>query len=373
MSEWIDVGSVEELKRETAETGVTQVRPGRYRLALSYKDGKFGAINGVCNHVGGPLGKGTLEGDYITCPWHYWKFHFQTGVGEPGFEADRVPMHEVKVENGRVLVSAEPTTKRAKAPHPRDSLTRKLERDPGPIRVVGISTTVMTPGHPRYSTSDALLTESLEAARETGAETKLLRLDDLRFKNCEGYFSKSFRACTWPCSITQADQKDEMRAVYEALIYWSDVALIATPIRWGSPSSLYVKMVERMNCIHDTSLHGELLIRNKIAGFIITGGQDGIQTVAGQLLCFWSEIGYLFPTFPFIAHSRGWTAEDMENNMRYVQQCKELKEGARDLAHRAVEYANIVLAHHKAKRKLVTRGGRKGYDASERAKEDAPA
>jgi hypothetical protein len=109
------------------------------------------------------------------------------------------------------------------------------------------------------------------------------------------------------------------------------------------------------------------------------GGSLGVRdtgllesAVAGQPLCFWSEIGYLFPTFPFIAHSRGWTAEDMENNMKYVQQSEELKAGARDLARRAVEYAQVVLAHHEAKRKLMTRGGRKGYDASERAKEEVP-
>jgi nitrite reductase/ring-hydroxylating ferredoxin subunit len=65
---------------------------GRTKIALTYRDGVFGAISGVCNHVGGPLGKGALDGDYVVCPWHYWKFHWLTGFGEPGFEADRVPV-----------------------------------------------------------------------------------------------------------------------------------------------------------------------------------------------------------------------------------------------------------------------------------------
>ena len=56
-----------------------------------------------------------------------------------------------------------------------------------------------------------------------------------------------------------------------------------------------------------------------MAGFIITGGQDNVQAVAGQMLGFFAEIGCQFPQFPYIAHSRGWWAEDMENNERYVQ------------------------------------------------------
>ena len=71
-----------------------------------------------------------------------------------------------------------------------------------------------------------------------------------------------------------------------------------------------------MNCIQNqvTIAEPQLLIRNKVAAFIITGGQDNVQAVAGQMLTFFAELGCQFPQFPFIAHSRGWTAEDMENN-----------------------------------------------------------
>jgi nitrite reductase/ring-hydroxylating ferredoxin subunit len=104
-SSWIDVGSSEEL----AAQSVQEVRAGKRRIALSCRDGRFGAISGVCNHVGGPLGRGRLDGDFVVCPWHYYKFHWQTGEGEPGYEADRVPSHGVKVEGGRVLVTEAPS------------------------------------------------------------------------------------------------------------------------------------------------------------------------------------------------------------------------------------------------------------------------
>ena len=44
-----------------------------------------------------------------------------------------------------------------------------------------------------------------------------------------------------------------------------------------------------------------------------------MQAVAGQMLIFFAELGCHFPQFPFIAHSRGWTAEDMENNVQHVR------------------------------------------------------
>src|SRR5262245_46934915 len=98
--EWIDVGAAEELARRELQP----VTAKRARIALSYRNGEFNAISGVCNHVGGPLGEGKLDGDYVVCPWHFWKFHYRTGEGEPGFEEDRVPSYPAKVENGRVLV-----------------------------------------------------------------------------------------------------------------------------------------------------------------------------------------------------------------------------------------------------------------------------
>ena len=55
-----------------------------------------------------------------------------------------MPSHAVKVENGRVLVSEAAVTKRGRLPHEPHPLAREPEREPGPIRVLGISTTSMT-------------------------------------------------------------------------------------------------------------------------------------------------------------------------------------------------------------------------------------
>jgi nitrite reductase/ring-hydroxylating ferredoxin subunit/multimeric flavodoxin WrbA len=357
-AKWEDLGPAKDFQQaELAEATL-----GRQKIAVSWREGKFGIVAGTCNHAGGPLGKGRLDGDYIVCPWHNWKFHRCTGEGEPGFEEDCVPAYELRVEKGRLQVRADNPTKRNKKPHDPHPLGRPIQRAPGGIRVAGISTTNMDEANPRYSTSDALLQVSLDHAREALlCETKLVRLSALSFRNCEGYYSKSAHACTWPCSITQMDASDQLDQVYEALVHWADVVLVSTPIRWGVASALYFKMAERLNCVQNQiTIRDNVLIRRKVAAFVITGGQDNVQGVAGEMLCFFSELGFHFPQFPYIAHSRGWSAEDMERNVEHVMKSTELREGAQQLAARAVDLAKILVSTCPVV-EHTPRGGRKAY------------
>jgi multimeric flavodoxin WrbA len=157
------------------------------------------------------------------------------------------------------------------------------------------------------------------------------------------------------------DPDDQMDEVYEAIVHWADVILVATPIRWGAASSLYFKMAERLNCVQNqVTIRNRVLIRNKVASFIVTGGQDNVQGVVGHLLTFFGELGFVFPQFPFIAHSRGWSAEDMENNVLQVQHSAELREGAAELVDRAIRLAAETLKAELTKDE-VARGGRKAH------------
>lgn len=355
---WVEIGKVADLRARPLQ----MVQLADKKLALSFRDGKFGLISNVCNHVGGPLSEGTIDDKgYVTCPWHYWKFERCTGLGEPGFEQDKVPAYILKEEGGKLFADLASVTRRNHLPHDPHPLARKIERADGPPRVVGISTTSMTEEHPRFSASDALLQCALEHAAESGAQTQLIRLHELTFRACEGFYSKSARACTWPCSITAMDSKDQLDRVYEAFVHWADVLLVATPIRWGAASSLYYKMVERMNCIQNQiTTHNRVLMKNKVAAFIIIGGQDNVQAVAGQMLGFFSEIGCAVPPFPFVGHSRGWAAEDMENNVREVQHSEALREGTRALVDRALKLSASLLGGTVYGDQLA-RGGRKAF------------
>ncbi len=353
---WVAAGKVAELSQRELQ----QITVGRTKIALCFRDGQFSALSGVCNHVGGPLGEGTVDDGYVTCPWHFWKFHWQTGKTRPEVGDGSVPVYATRIEGDQLWIDLGSATERKKIPHPPHPLARPIERRPGPIRVVGISTTMMNAQFPRPSTSEILLEKALEQAAAAGCETQSIRLRDLNFRHCEGFYSKSAHACTWPCSITQMDPTDQLDRVYEAFVHWADAILITTSIRWGAPSSLYQKMVERMNCIQNQeTIARRHLLKHKAAAFIITGGQDNIQAVAGQMLGFFAELGCQFPQFPYIAHSRGWSAEDMENNIRYVQESQDLHNGARSLAARTIDMAQLLVqgAIHDVG---IVPGGRKG-------------
>ncbi len=79
-------------------------------------------------------------------------------------------------------------------------------------------------------------------------------------------------------------------------------------------------MVERLNCVQNqVTIANRVLTQNKVAGFIITGGQDNVQAVAAQLLGFFAE---------------------------GVQRSEELHEASRSLAQRARESCTAPVRRH---------------------------
>jgi nitrite reductase/ring-hydroxylating ferredoxin subunit/multimeric flavodoxin WrbA len=358
MTTWQRLGTREELLARAPFS----VRVERHAIAVFNHEGRLCAIGNTCNHRGGPLCEGRRRGEYVACPWHGWEYSVVTGRGPEGYDEEQVPVFELEEREDGVYLATPPASPRKLLKHKPSHLLEAHPKPPGaPPRVLGLSTTAIDAGNPRYSTSEALLEHALaEAGGALGAETRLLRLRDLRFRPCEGNYSKAARACTWPCAITERDPEDELAAVYEGLVHWADVVLVATPIRWGAASSLYFKMAERLNCVQNQiTLRDRVLIRNKVAAFVITGGQDNVQAVAGSLLTFWAELGFVFPPFPFIAHSRGWDAEDMERNVRQVKASAALREAAGQLAGRALDLWRVLDRHRAELEKPMERSGRK--------------
>jgi len=322
------------------------VQVGAQKVVLFHFNNEITAIANACLHKAGPLGLGLVEkkydGLYVTCPWHGWEYNIKTGSAPPGFK-DQQALYEVKLEGDDILISAQPVKKAHRAVHDlkviEDLVKLQYQTTPGSKNILGISTTNMNDELPRYSTSEAALELALDYAKEHhGAATKMLKLRELGFRACEGYYSQHVNACTWPCSITEMQQDDGMTQVYRDMILWADIILVATPIRWGNPSSLYFKMAERLNCVQNQiTIKGKVLIKNKVASFIITGGQDNIQQVAGQMMVFFTDLGFTFPPFSFLGWSRGWTAEDMDKNVMQFKRSEYIKRTAKELVDNCVE------------------------------------
>jgi nitrite reductase/ring-hydroxylating ferredoxin subunit len=78
---------------------------GERIVALFNVAGTFHALDGICPHQGGPLGKGRLTGCIITCPWHGFQFDVTTGQHLTSKSLVQ-PRLEVKVEGDDVYVDS---------------------------------------------------------------------------------------------------------------------------------------------------------------------------------------------------------------------------------------------------------------------------
>lgn len=102
MARWIRIALLDECPPGKAIERVAEDRI----VALFNVEGRFYALDGVCPHQGGPLGKGCLSGPILTCPWHGWQFDVRSGRHQLSRTLVQ-PRFEVRVEGGDVLVDLE--------------------------------------------------------------------------------------------------------------------------------------------------------------------------------------------------------------------------------------------------------------------------
>lgn len=79
MDDWIEAAKLADVPEGTT----AEVVVGDAILALIHAGGEVHALDGMCAHQGGPLGKGRVEsrpdGCTLTCPWHGWQYDPATG------------------------------------------------------------------------------------------------------------------------------------------------------------------------------------------------------------------------------------------------------------------------------------------------------
>jgi nitrite reductase (NADH) small subunit len=102
VANWQRVAAVSELA--AGECG--EYVAGDRIVALFNVAGTFYALDGICPHQGGPLGKGSLSGCIVTCPWHGFQFDVTTGQHQTSKSLVH-PRFPVKVENDGVWVDLE--------------------------------------------------------------------------------------------------------------------------------------------------------------------------------------------------------------------------------------------------------------------------
>jgi nitrite reductase/ring-hydroxylating ferredoxin subunit/DMSO/TMAO reductase YedYZ heme-binding membrane subunit len=100
---FVDAGAVADIPNNRARV----VCLSGERVAIFRYEGKISAVSNVCQHQNGPLGEGKIVHGCITCPWHGYQYHPDTGASPPPF-VERVPTFNVRVQGGRVFVYPTP-------------------------------------------------------------------------------------------------------------------------------------------------------------------------------------------------------------------------------------------------------------------------
>jgi nitrite reductase (NADH) small subunit len=102
MSDWIDVGAVEDVP--VLGSRVVQASGGNIAV-FKAADGTLFALRDRCPHKGGPLSQGIVHGRSVTCPLHNWVISLESGEAQGADQgcAHKIPL---RVNGARILLAA---------------------------------------------------------------------------------------------------------------------------------------------------------------------------------------------------------------------------------------------------------------------------
>ncbi|MDQ4124718.1 MAG: NAD(P)H-dependent oxidoreductase [Actinomycetota bacterium] len=85
-----------------------------------------------------------------------------------------------------------------------------------------------------------------------------------------------------------------------------DILVIATPTWLGQPSSVSKRALERMDAfLSESKDDGRPLVSDKVAGFVVTGNEDGAHHVIAELAQAVIDLGYTVPGHSWTYWNKG--------------------------------------------------------------------
>ncbi len=97
---WIAAARLDEVQAAT----LLEVEAGGIALLLYHLHGRVRATSAICPHHAAWLSDGGINGDCIDCPRHMGSFDIATGEQRSGPPSPPLPVYEVRVTDGQVLV-----------------------------------------------------------------------------------------------------------------------------------------------------------------------------------------------------------------------------------------------------------------------------
>jgi multimeric flavodoxin WrbA len=144
---------------------------------------------------------------------------------------------------------------------------------------------------PQPSSTELLTCVVLDALEAQSVECELVRLVDLDI--APGTVSEAIR------------EGDEWPAVHRKILA-ADIVVMATPTWLGRPSSIISKALERMDAlISETDEAGVPVAYNKVAGFVVTGNEDGAHNCIAEMAQAMFDIGFTVPAQAWTYWNKG--------------------------------------------------------------------
>jgi multimeric flavodoxin WrbA len=161
-------------------------------------------------------------------------------------------------------------------------------RVPMPIHATVINCTLKPT--PQASNTEALSRVLIDALQANGADCELIRAVDLNLL---------------PGVSSDEGEGDEWPGVRERLLT-SEILVLATPTWFGQPSSVVKRVIERMDAmLSETDADGLPVAFNRVAGFVVTGNEDGAHHVIAELAQAVIDIGYSVPAQAWTYWNKG--------------------------------------------------------------------
>ena len=143
---------------------------------------------------------------------------------------------------------------------------------------------------PEASNTEALASVLSAALADGGAACETIRVVD--HDVLPGVSSDEGDGDAWPA--------------IRAKVVASEILVLATPTWFGQPSSVVKRVLERMDAmLSETGEDGLPVAFNRIAGFVVTGNEDGAHHVIAELAQAVNDIGYTVPAQAWTYWNKG--------------------------------------------------------------------
>ncbi|MBD1395221.1 flavodoxin family protein [Mucilaginibacter glaciei] len=133
---------------------------------------------------------------------------------------------------------------------------------------------------PHRSNTEELANEFVKALEADGVETTMVRVADHNVM--PGSWSDMGEGDYWPEILKQ--------------LLDAEILIIASPTWMGTLSSMALKVLERMNGLYpERDRYNRPVTFNKVAGFVVTGAEDGARHVVSEIAGALMDLGFTIP------------------------------------------------------------------------------